>query len=80
MSYSGGGSCDRKAFFAEIARGAAGLGLAAATTAVAPSMAAAKEVTTAVGCAPACCGYWYIAVWQLALLMLSWCVRQQNVP
>lgn len=41
MSHSEGGSCDRKAFFSEIARGAAGLGLAAA---VAPTMAAAKEV------------------------------------
>eukprot|EP00752_Nemacystus_decipiens_P005848 g5282.t1 len=43
MSNSGG-SCDRKAFFAEVARGAAGMSL---TAAVAPSMACAKEAAGA---------------------------------
>lgn len=51
MSYSGG-SCDRKAFFSEIARGAAGLGLAAA---VAPSVAVAKEVRRSWWCSSCCC-------------------------
>lgn len=51
MSYAGG-SCDRKEFFSEIARSAAGLGLAAA---VAPTMAAAKEVHDEVGLCCCCC-------------------------
>ena len=42
MSCSGG-ACDRRAFFSEIARAAAGLGLAAGTLAP-PEAAAAKEV------------------------------------
>lgn len=40
MSFSSD-SCNRKAFFSELERGAAGLGLAVA---VAPSVASAKEV------------------------------------